>query len=87
MGFVFRKFNKCSFAIIRLTRNLTSSEAYFKDLTKKWYLLFAYGKTSTLIKVNNYSKMKLTKLVIFQKSMHLGFSLYPTKTMNISSFS
>jgi len=30
----------------RLTRNLTSSEAYFKDLTRKWYLLFAHGKTS-----------------------------------------
>ncbi|KAL9950259.1 hypothetical protein ACROYT_G042734 [Oculina patagonica] len=30
----------------KLTRKLTSSEAHFRDLTKKWYLIFSHGKTS-----------------------------------------
>ena len=30
----------------RVTRNLTSNAAHFKDLTKMWYVLFAYGTTS-----------------------------------------
>lgn len=32
---------------LRVTRKLTSNAAYFRDLTKKWYLLFSWGKTST----------------------------------------
>lgn len=35
-----------NFLHTRVTRNLTSNAAYFKDLTKKWYVLFAYGTTS-----------------------------------------
>ncbi|XP_027049152.1 uncharacterized protein LOC113676667 [Pocillopora damicornis] len=31
----------------RVTRKLTSNAVYFRDLTKKWYLLFSWGKTST----------------------------------------
>ncbi|KAJ7370789.1 DOMON domain-containing protein frrs1L [Desmophyllum pertusum] len=30
----------------RVSRKLTSSEAHFRDLTKKWYLLFAHGAAS-----------------------------------------
>ncbi|XP_067027448.1 ferric-chelate reductase 1-like isoform X3 [Acropora muricata] len=30
----------------RVTRKLSSSTPFFRDLTKKWYLLFAHGKTS-----------------------------------------
>ncbi|XP_058951957.2 ferric-chelate reductase 1-like [Pocillopora verrucosa] len=30
----------------RVTRKLTSNAVYFRDLTKKWYLLFSWGKTS-----------------------------------------
>lgn len=32
---------------LRVTRKLTSNAVYFRDLTKKWYLLFSWGKTST----------------------------------------
>ena len=31
---------------LRVTRKLTSNAVYFRDLTKKWYLLFSWGKTS-----------------------------------------
>lgn len=30
----------------RVTRKLTSNAAYFRDLTKKWYILFSHGPTS-----------------------------------------
>jgi len=42
---------------IRLTRKLTSSADYFRDLTEKWYLLFSHGPTSTFIRVDSFSKV------------------------------
>ena len=43
-----RQFNKhFSLFTVRLTRKLTSNEAHFRDLTKKWYIIFSHGKTST----------------------------------------
>ena len=35
-----------NFLHTRVTRKVTSNADYFKDLTKKWYVLFAYGTTS-----------------------------------------
>ena len=44
---LFKLTNSVLSLYLRVTRKLTSNAVYFRDLTKKWYLLFSWGKTST----------------------------------------
>lgn len=43
---LFKLTNSVLSLLLRVTRKLTSNAVYFRDLTKKWYLLFSWGKTS-----------------------------------------
>ena len=43
---LFKLTNSVLSLYLRVTRKLTSNAVYFRDLTKKWYLLFSWGKTS-----------------------------------------